>query len=104
MAGRVQLERARLQQPVAVPDPTSPENGLDACHELTQRERLAHVVALRQEVVGYAALDDVRAAISELDRLFQQESCSKEQVIAVLSKHLPTFEHREKHKYLDQRM
>lgn len=52
----------------------------------------------------YATLDDVREVVRELDDLYHSDSCTKEDVIAVLSKHLPTFSHREKNKNLDSRM
>ena len=52
----------------------------------------------------YATLDEVRAVIQELNKVFEKPDCTKEQVISALSKHLPTFLHREKNKNLDQRM
>ena len=52
----------------------------------------------------YATLDEVRTVIRELDQLFLQDTCTKEEVIDLLSEHLPSFAHRETHKYLDARM
>ena len=52
----------------------------------------------------YATLDEVRAVIAELNQVLDQEACTKEQVIQTLTRHLPTFVHQERHKYLDQRM
>jgi FlaA1/EpsC-like NDP-sugar epimerase len=52
----------------------------------------------------YPSLDTVRKAIRELNHLFESDTCTKEQVIDVLSEHLPTFRHLERNKYLDQRM
>ena len=52
----------------------------------------------------FATLDEVRDAVRELDQLFAEPDCTKEQVIDCLEKHLPTFRHQERHKYLDSRM
>jgi len=52
----------------------------------------------------FTSLDEVRAAVEELDALFRDPTCTKEQVIDLLEKHLPTFRHQERHKYLDARM
>lgn len=52
----------------------------------------------------FATLDEVRDAVRELDQLFANSSCTKEQVIDCLEKHLPTFRHQERHKNLDSRM
>ena len=71
--------------------------------EETDNERFEGIQVVRA-TRQYATLQEVRAAIQELDGVFAQADCTKEQVIDVLSKHLPTFLHREKNKYLDQRM
>ena len=52
----------------------------------------------------YATLDEVRSVIADFSKLFEKEDVTKEQVIAALTRHLPTFSHLEKNKYLDQRM
>lgn len=52
----------------------------------------------------YASLEEVREVIAELDLIFDEDRATKEQVVETLSRHLPTFAHLEKHKYLDQRM
>lgn len=61
-------------------------------------------IRIVQSKQRYATLEEIRAVIRELNMVFARDDCSKEQVIECLSKHLPTFRHLEKHKYLDQRM
>ena len=52
----------------------------------------------------YATLAEVRSVIRELNEVFAQEACTKEQIITALTRYLPTFQHKETNKYLDQRM
>ena len=52
----------------------------------------------------YPTLDEIRKVIGKLNTAFERDDCTKEEVIRVLSDHLPTFCHAEKNKYLDQRM
>lgn len=61
-------------------------------------------ISVVRSMQEYASLGEVRGAINELNELFGQEDYTKEKVIDVLSKHLPTFRHQERHKYLDSRM
>lgn len=52
----------------------------------------------------YATLEEVRSVIREFDGLCHKTNCTKADVVAVLAKYLPTFQHQEKHKNLDSRM
>lgn len=71
--------------------------------ELLDEERFEGIRVVKSNR-KYPTLDEVRQAIRRLNAAFEREDCTKEEVIAVLSEHLPTFRHSEKHKYLDQRM
>ena len=42
--------------------------------------------------------------ISELDLLFNKDTLKKSEIITLLKRFLPNFEHEEKHKNLDGRM
>lgn len=71
--------------------------------ELTDDTRFDGIRVVKS-IREYPSLDDVRQAIRELNAAFERDSCTKEQVIEILSDHLPTFQHMERNKYLDQRM
>ena len=79
------------------------EEIFSAADEETDDSRFSGIRVVKSNQ-QYATLDEVRAVIGELDKLFQNNTCTKEEVIGALSKHLPTFQHREKNKYLDSRM
>ena len=79
------------------------EEIFSSAEETVDDERFESVRVVRSNR-RYATLEDVREVVQELDELFYTEACTKEKVIEVLSKHLPTFQHREKNKNLDSRM
>ena len=79
------------------------EEIFSSADESTDDDRFEGIRVVRSNR-KFASLEEVRSAIRELNTVFAQDECTKEQVIETLSKHLPTFAHREKHKYLDQRM
>jgi len=49
----------------------------------------------------YVEIDEL---IFELEQLFNQDALKKSEIIALLKRFLPNFEHEEKHKNLDGRM
>jgi FlaA1/EpsC-like NDP-sugar epimerase len=58
-------------------------------------------------VVRYPAevdLDDVTSTLNELESLIDSETLTKAGIIAILQRHLGSFDHQETNKYLDQRM
>ena len=79
------------------------EEVFNAGDELVDEDRFEGISVVRS-ARAYPTLEEVRNAIQQLNRVFAREDCTKEEVIDVLSEQLPTFQHQEKHKYLDQRM
>jgi FlaA1/EpsC-like NDP-sugar epimerase len=71
--------------------------------EIRDEERFQGITVVKP-CRAYPTLDEIRAVIRELNAVFNSDECTKERVIGVLADHLPTFQHLEKHKYLDERM